>query len=525
MVIYVAAPVKDVATGKTTAIVRTRVSMKILMEEIKSFIGDQYDHYLVDNQGKFFLSPQSDLLGESAQVIYPNLTNLVNQEDVNRSESLETVIQSPQLVTYLQLEKLANLPDLQWQLILAQDRLTAFQAQKQLLKIVTNISAVLALFTTLLVAWLTKSINNEAIQPDREDTNQNLESEQFLDFESQEIEQDQNQDKSQDQLHLLELINQIEKIDNDSLNIQFEVENGEVGKIGNFLNTTITNLKNIIIQIKDHTQELNHNIEHKKSVINDLTTASEIQTDKINQTLVTATEMNNLLTNLAQEAEKINTATTQIYQTADQSAEVMAVTGENILSWQQTVNDIAKKIRQLGEYSQKISRVVTLINQITIQTNLLAINAGIEAARAGEEGQGFAVVAEEVGELAARSTAAIQELEQIVEKMKGDTTEVVQAMETGANHLVEGTQVVVDAKQSLHEVVDISEQVKTFMNSISTASVDQAETPQLIHQLLSEIANFSQDNRKSYQQLSESLDKTADISQQLEDKISNWNIN
>ena len=80
-------------------------------------------------------------------------------------------------------------------------------------------------------------------------------------------------------------------------------------------------------------------------------------------------------------------------------------------------------MKRLGESSQQISKAVSLINQIAMQTNLLAINAGIEAARAGEEGQGFAVVAEEVGELAARSADATKEIERIVETIQRETAE------------------------------------------------------------------------------------------------------
>jgi twitching motility protein PilJ len=203
----------------------------------------------------------------------------------------------------------------------------------------------------------------------------------------------------------------------------------------------------------------------------------------------------------------------------------MDLSVENILSLQETVGETAKKVRHLGESSQQISRVVSLINQIAMQTNLLAINAGIEAARAGEEGQGFAVVAEEVGELATRSAAATQEIEQIVEKIKRDTTEVVKAMEVGTNQVIESTQIAADAKQSLSEIVDISQQIDTFVKSLSTASVSQLETSQVVSQLMKNIADISEKNSDYSQQISASLQKTAEIFQHLENKVETFKVN
>jgi twitching motility protein PilJ len=201
------------------------------------------------------------------------------------------------------------------------------------------------------------------------------------------------------------------------------------------------------------------------------------------------------------------------------------LTVENILSLQETVGETAKKVRHLGESSQQISRVVSLINQIAIQTNLLAINAGIEAARAGEEGQGFAVVAEEVGELATRSAAATQEIEQIVEQIKRDTDEVVKAMEVGTNQVIQSTQIAADAKQSLSEIVDISQQIDAFVKSIATASVSQVETSQVINQLMKNVLAISQSNSESCRHISTSLQKTAEISQQLEQKVETFKVN
>ena len=201
------------------------------------------------------------------------------------------------------------------------------------------------------------------------------------------------------------------------------------------------------------------------------------------------------------------------------------MTVQNILSLRETVGETAKKVKRLGESTQQISRVVALINQISMQTNLLAINAGIEAARAGEEGQGFIVVAEEVGELAARSAAATKEIEQIVENIQRETSEVVQAMELGTTQVVEGTHIVEDAKSSLNQILEVSRQIDALVQSISNATASQLETSSTVSELMKQIAASSQRTSSSSRQVSQSLQQTVAISEQLQSTVGTFKVN
>ncbi len=98
----------------------------------------------------------------------------------------------------------------------------------------------------------------------------------------------------------------------------------------------------------------------------------------------------------------------------------------------ETIAQTASKIKLLGESARQISKIVSLINQIALQTNLLAINARIEAAHVGQEGRGFAVVAEQVGKLAAQLTAATKEIEQLVENIQRETKNLTAELTQGS---------------------------------------------------------------------------------------------
>ena len=186
--------------------------------------------------------------------------------------------------------------------------------------------------------------------------------------------------------------------------------------------------------------------------------------------------------------------------------------------------ETAKKVKRLGESSQQISKAVSLINQIALQTKLLAINASIEAARAGEEGRGFAVVAEEVGELATQSAGATKEIEAIVENIQKETGEVVEAMELGNSQVVEGTHLVGEAKQSLDQMVEVSHQIDQLVQSISGETVSQTKTSEMFTNLMKDIAKVSENTSDSSRQVSDSLEGTVEIARQLQASVGNFKI-
>jgi methyl-accepting chemotaxis protein PixJ len=199
-------------------------------------------------------------------------------------------------------------------------------------------------------------------------------------------------------------------------------------------------------------------------------------------------------------------------------------TVQKIMNLRETVAETANKVKRLGAFSQEISKVVSVINQIALQTNLLALNAGIEAARAGEEGDSFAVVAKEIGELAARSSIATHKIEQIVGNIQAETNQAVEVMERGTTQVVKGTQLFEDTKQNLNQILEVSRQIDKLVQSISNATVSQTETSQTVRDLSEEMAKVSQETSKSSHPISNSLQHTVDIAQQLQASVEIFNV-
>jgi methyl-accepting chemotaxis protein len=335
---------------------------------------------------------------------------------------------------------------------------------------------------------------------------------------------EQRQEKEALQLQLLELLSDVEGAARGDLTVRADVTTGEIGTVADFFNAVIESLREIVTKVKTTATQVNASLGENEGAIRQLSLEAHKQAEETIRTLDSVQEMTRSIQQVADNARTAAVVARTASSTAEVGGQAMDRSVQNILRLRETVAGTAKKVKRLGESSQQISKVVSLINQIALQTNLLAINAGIEAARAGEEGQGFAVVAEEVGELAARSAAATREIEQIVENIQKETAEVVEAMELGTTQVVEGTHLVEEAKQSLSQILEVSRQIDALVQSISSATVSQAQTSQAVTELMKEIALVSERTSDSTRRVSGSLKETVEIAQELQESVGTFKV-
>ncbi|HSM83304.1 MAG TPA: GAF domain-containing protein [Nodosilinea sp.] len=318
------------------------------------------------------------------------------------------------------------------------------------------------------------------------------------------------------QLQLLELLSEVEGASRGDLTVRADVTAGEIGTVADFFNSIVESLRQIVTKVKTSAEQVNASLGQNEGAIQALANEALRQADEVTQTLASVETMTASIQQVARSAQQAAVVANSASATAQTGGQAMDLTVQNILSLREIIGETSKKVKRLGESSQQISKAVSLINQIAMQTNLLAINAGIEAARAGEEGQGFAVVAEEVGELAARSAEATKEIERIVETIQRETAEVVNAMDQSTTEVVAGTRLVEDAKQSLGRILDVSQQIDQLVRSISEATVSQVAISETVTQLMQGIAQESTRTSQSSLEISTSLRETVDVARSLQ---------
>ncbi len=329
------------------------------------------------------------------------------------------------------------------------------------------------------------------------------------------VSQEQRQQKETLQQKLIEMLSSIEAASKGDLTVRAEVTAGEIGTVADFFNSIIESLRQIVTAVKKAAQEVNVSTEENSDAVQQLALIALKQAEEITRTLEGVNQMTLSIQAVADSAIQAAEVARSAFDIAKASGSAMDRTVQSILNLQQTVTETAKKVNRLGESSQQISRVVSLINEISLQTNLLSINAGLEIGRMGNEGLGFAVVAEEIGELAAQSAQATREVQQILENIQLETTGVVKAMKLGRTQVVEGANLVKDAKLSLEQILELSGQIDHLVQSISSATVSQANTSQAVTILMKEIALVSESSSDSSRIVSTSLQKTLAVAQQL----------
>ncbi|BAY23157.1 methyl-accepting chemotaxis protein [Calothrix sp. NIES-2100] len=327
------------------------------------------------------------------------------------------------------------------------------------------------------------------------------------------------------QQQILTLLRDIEGASQGDLTVRSEVTMGELGTVADFFNSIVESLRAIVTKVKASAIQVNTAIGDNEVAIHQLAETVLKQADDISLSLVSIDQMQLSIAAVADRAKQAAIVAHTVSGTAQDNGKAMDLAVQNIFKLRSTIGDTAKKVKRLGESSQQISQVVALINQIAMQTNFLAINAGLEATRAGVEGEGFAMIAEEVAALAARCSDATQEITQIVDKIQRETNEVVTAMEVGTNQVVEGTNIVENAKNSLNQILYVSQQIDDLVQSISLATESQVKTSQSVSKLMQEIYQVSNLTSRYSHQASQSLKQTVEISQELQATVETFKVN
>jgi len=158
---------------------------------------------------------------------------------------------------------------------------------------------------------------------------------------------------------------------------------------------------------------------------------------------------------------------------------------------------------------------VIVISQIASRTNLLALNASVQAAKAGESGRGFAIVADEVRQLADRSAKSLKEIQQIVLQIQSETGLVMTAMEEGIQEVLDVTEKSELAKKALDDIIKVSNQINSLVSSITADTAKQIESSRAVANVVKKVESTAQQSAKESQQVALALSDLVNISKDL----------
>ncbi len=326
------------------------------------------------------------------------------------------------------------------------------------------------------------------------------------------------------QRRALELMMEVDPVSKGDLTIRANVTEDEIGTVADSYNATINSLRKIVTQVQTAAKQVTATTSSSEVSVQELSAEALRQAEEVATALARIQAMSNSMRSVANSAEQAEAAVKRATQTVEAGDTAMNRTVEGILAIRETVAETSEKVKRLGESSQKISKVVKLINTFADQTNLLALNAAIEAARAGEEGRGFAVVADEVGSLALQSAEATAEIEKLVADIQAETIEVVAAMEAGTEQVVTGTKLVDETRQSLNQITAASAQISALVQAIASAAVEQSQASEEVTQTMTDMAESAQHTSNEATVVSASFKELLAVAQQLQASVGQFKV-
>ncbi|MGA7933600.1 MAG: methyl-accepting chemotaxis protein [Kovacikia sp.] len=342
--------------------------------------------------------------------------------------------------------------------------------------------------------------------------------------EAQRKAEEQEQAKEDLQRQVIRLLDDVEGAARGDLTVQAEVTADVLGAVADSFNLTIQNLREIVQQVKVAARQVSKGSTDNEMFARSLSSDALRQAEELAVTLNSVQVMTESIQRVAESAREAEEVARSASATALKGGEAVERTVAGILEIRETVAETTRKVKRLAESSQEISKIVALISQIASRTNLLALNASIEAARAGEAGRGFAIVADEVRQLADRAAKASKEIEQIVLQIQGETGSVMTAMEEGTQQVIEGTRLAEQAKRSLEDIIQVSNRIDVLVRSITADTVEQTETSRAVAQVMQSVELTAQETSQEAQRVSASLQNLVGVARDLLTSVERFRV-
>ncbi|MHC6528509.1 methyl-accepting chemotaxis protein [Vibrio proteolyticus] len=247
----------------------------------------------------------------------------------------------------------------------------------------------------------------------------------------------------------------------------------EIGELATHVNQFLSQLQQMLRGIVDHSQTLSDQAGQASSLSMQAADRVEHQQNDVNQIATAIHEMSATAAEVASHAELTATASQASASACQDGQQVIEQNRSSIISLANQVTSAADVISELENNAQSINQILSTIQDIAEQTNLLALNAAIEAARAGEQGRGFAVVADEVRVLSQRTHGSTEEIRAMIETLQGNTRQAVDSMQTSTQLADTSVSYAQEAQDSLSKITTAINEINDMALQIASAAEEQ----------------------------------------------------
>ncbi|MDH4159730.1 MAG: methyl-accepting chemotaxis protein [Actinomycetota bacterium] len=264
-----------------------------------------------------------------------------------------------------------------------------------------------------------------------------------------------------------------------------------VAALANAFDHTLGSLRGLVGQVRSGGERIGASASQVLVSAQEQAASATEQSSAVTETTATIEELAATAAQIAETAEQVAKFASDTLGYAVEGRRAVSASVEAMDSISSRVDQIATRALGLGEKSQQIGRILTVIDELADQTNLLALNAAIEAARAGEHGRGFAVVAAEVRKLAERSQESAGQIQSIVTQIQAETSATILASEEGAREVSRGSDLARDVSSSLERIQAMVDETTTAAKEISIATQQQRSASDQVVSAMTQVSDVS----------------------------------
>lgn len=322
-----------------------------------------------------------------------------------------------------------------------------------------------------------------------------------------------------------EMVSAMQRFEQGDLTVKLPTtRDGEIGQLFQGFNQAVHKIRHLLVQVLETVEATSSAAYQINQTTESLAAGAQEQSAQAGDVAAAMEEMTQTVSENATHAATTAKASRHSGGIAQEGSQIVQRTIAKIHAIAQIMESSTATVERLGHSSSEVGSIVSVIKDIADQTNLLALNAAIEAARAGEHGKGFAVVADEVRQLAARTTEATQEIEQTIQAIQQETQQAVIAIGQGKAEVSDGLALADEADMALNRVVQEAENVIEGVNHIAAASEEQAVTSQEVARNVQAIYSVSQEAAQGVTEIASAAESLSQLTADLHTLVQSFKV-